>query len=175
MTFLPRIARLALAAGLVTLTALAAVPVLAADHAVSIVDKAFEPAEITISAGDTVTWTVTRSIGEPHSVTAGTPGEPVEGAEFDSGTAGLRDEGQAFQHEFAEVGTFDYYCTVHPVEMTGRVVVTAAGVPAEPGEAEGIPAESKILAAGILAVSIVLMFGAAWVWRRMNPATPARD
>ena len=32
------------------------------------------------------------------------------------------------------------------------------------------PQDSPDLAAGVLAVSIVLMFGMAMVWRRMNPA-----
>lgn len=33
-----------------------------------------------------------------------------------------------------------------------------------------IPAERRLLAAGVLLVAIVIMFGAAAVWRRMNPA-----
>jgi len=47
--------------------------------------------------------------------------------------------------------------------------------PSEPGaqEAAGIPADRRLLAAGILAVAIVIMFGAAAVWRRLNPASPA--
>ncbi|HXG26073.1 MAG TPA: hypothetical protein VNL94_04365 [Candidatus Binatia bacterium] len=33
-----------------------------------------------------------------------------------------------------------------------------------------IPVERRALAGGILVVSIILMFGLAWLWRRMNPA-----
>jgi plastocyanin len=168
MTFVPRITRLALAAALIAVAALAAVPVLAADHAVGIVDKSFEPAEITVAVGDTVTWTVTQAIGEPHSVTSGKSGEAGAGSAFDSGVEGLKDDGQTFQQAFPEAGTFDYFCSIHPVEMTGTVVVTASGGEAEVHEP--IPPERKLLAGGILAVGIVLMFGAALVWRRMNPA-----
>jgi hypothetical protein len=60
--------------------------------------------------------------------------------------------------------------------MSGEVVVLEAGQSAAPGEGEGeleatqIPAERRLLAGGVLLVAIVIMFGAAAVWRRMNPA-----
>jgi plastocyanin len=63
--------RLALAAAAVFALAVVGSPVLAAEHAVAIAGKAFEPATITVAPGDTVTWTVTTSIGEAHSVTSG--------------------------------------------------------------------------------------------------------
>lgn len=149
----------------------------AADHAVSIVDRTYEPAQVTVSVGDTVTWTVTKSIGEPHSVTSGKVGEPNAGSVFDSGIASLTNDGQTYQHTFDKPGEVDYFCTVHGAAMSGKVTVLAPGQSppaAEPpteGEAHTpIPPERKLLAAGILAVSIVLMFGGAMVWRRMNPA-----
>jgi hypothetical protein len=84
---------------------------------------------------------------------------------FDSGV-GLQDDGLTFEFTFAEAGTFPYFCTVHAAEMTGQVTVQAAA-----GEAhEGIPAERKLIAAGVLGVTLVILFAAAWFWRRMNPA-----
>jgi plastocyanin len=72
---------------------------------------AFNPAEVTIAAGDTVTWTNNDSVG--HDVT---------GDAFESGEAGGLGQGDTFEHTFEEAGTFDYVCTVHP-GMEGTVTV----------------------------------------------------
>jgi plastocyanin len=72
---------------------------------------AFNPAEITVAAGDTVTWTNDDSAG--HDVTAD---------EFESGEPGGIAQGDTFEHTFEEAGTFDYVCTVHP-GMEGTVTV----------------------------------------------------
>ena len=72
---------------------------------------AFNPAEITVKAGDTVTWTNEDSIG--HDVT---------GDDFKSGDAGGLGNGDTFEHTFDQAGTFDYVCTVHP-GMEGTVTV----------------------------------------------------
>ena len=114
-------------------------------------------------------------------MTSGTPED--SGKIFDSGTAGnnssfkLRDNGATFDHTFNEPGEYLYYCVIHPAEMTGKVVVLAPGAspppstePAPSEEHTGVPANDRLLAGGILVVAIVLMFGIAWLWRRMNPA-----
>ena len=176
-----RTRRLAFVAGSLLVAAAAVSPVLAANADVAIKGKAFEPSTITISQGDTVTWTVTESIGEPHSVTSGTPQD--SGKIFDSGTAGannsfkLRDNGASYQYTFDEAGEYLYYCVIHPAEMTGKVVVLAPGAspppsvePAPSEERTGVPVGNRLVAGGILVVAIVLMFGLAAVWRRMNPA-----
>jgi plastocyanin len=172
MTFAHRARRFALVAGAIAVLAIAAGPVLAAEQAVSIVDKKFEPAEITIAPGDTVTWTVTKAIGEPHSVTAGTPNQPKTDL-FDSGVAGLKDEGATFSFTFDEAGTYEYFCSIHSGEMTGKVIVGEGGEGGGEAVEEDHPPvapERKVLGAGILAATLVVLFGAAWVWRRMNPA-----
>jgi plastocyanin len=71
----------------------------------------FRPAEITVAAGDTVTWTNNDSAG--HDVT---------GDDFESGEPGGIAQGDTFEHTFEEAGTFDYVCTVHP-GMEGTVTV----------------------------------------------------
>ena len=166
--------RIALAAPALFVLALVVAPVLAANAAVGIVGKSFQPATITITKGDTVTWTVTQSIGEPHSVTSGTPQDA--GKTFDSGI-NLKDNGQSFQFTFKEPGEFIYFCVVHPADMTGKVVVLAEGASPPPSvepppteEKTGVPAERRLLAGSILVIALVLMFGGAWLWRRMNPA-----
>jgi plastocyanin len=78
---------------------------------VSMEGIAFQPAEVTVSAGDTVTWTNDDSVG--HDVTADS---------FSSGDPGGMAPGDTFEHTFEEAGTFDYVCTVHP-GMEGTVVV----------------------------------------------------
>jgi plastocyanin len=71
----------------------------------------FSPMEITIAAGETVTWTNNDPAG--HDVTADS---------FSSGDPGGLAEGDTFEHTFEEAGSFDYVCTVHP-GMEGTVVV----------------------------------------------------
>lgn len=75
---------------------------------VTIKDFAFQPAELTIKVGDTVTWT-----NEDSAIHTAT------GDGFDSGNLG---KGETFSHTFNEIGTFDYICTIHPY-MKGKVVV----------------------------------------------------
>jgi plastocyanin len=86
---------------------------LAADESVTIASFAFTPATVTISVGDSVTWT--NQDGTAHTATAS--------GTFDSGNlAG----GASYTATFSTAGTFDYLCSIHP-SMTGRVVVQAAG------------------------------------------------
>jgi plastocyanin len=85
----------------------------AANKDVEIVDRAYQPAMLTVDVGETVTWSNTTLM--PHTVTA------VEGA-FDSGTM----NGQtSFAFTFSKTGTFLYSCTIHP-SMKGTVVVRNA-------------------------------------------------
>jgi plastocyanin len=179
MTLVHRTWRLVLGCGLLLVALVAISPALAADVGVSIVGKSFQPAQIVVAQGTTVTWTVTQSIGEPHTVTSRKTDTQAQGAAFDSSTTDpglskLKDIGATFQFTFKDAGTFDYMCTVHP-EMTGQVLVLAPGQspPAAAsggGEAAAGTIDRKVIAAGILVVTLVVLFGAAIVWRRMNPA-----
>jgi plastocyanin len=78
---------------------------------VSMEGIAFNPEEITVAVGDTVTWTNNDSAD--HDVT---------GDDFSSGEPGGLAGGDTFEHTFEEAGTFDYVCTVHP-GMEGTVTV----------------------------------------------------
>ena len=78
---------------------------------VTVVDVAFQPADIEVVVGATVDWTNEDPFA--HTVTA------RDGA-FDSGTM---DDGETFSHTFSEPGTFEYVCAIHP-SMTGTVTVT---------------------------------------------------
>jgi plastocyanin len=75
---------------------------------------AFEPAEVTIVRGGTVTWTNTG--GTTHTVTSGTPDKPSN--KFNHAL----DNGKTFTVTFDESGTFEYFCSIHQT-MRGKVVV----------------------------------------------------
>jgi plastocyanin len=87
---------------------------LAADHAVAISGFSFSPGDITVTVGDTVTWTNADSTA--HTATA-------DDGSFDTGTLG---GGASDTVTFATAGTFAYHCSIHAA-MTGTVVVQAAG------------------------------------------------
>jgi len=65
----------------------------------------FDPAEITVKAGTTVTWTNSDDL--PHTVTK--DGGP--GGEFDSGDI---EPGGEYELTVDVPGTLDYICTIHP-------------------------------------------------------------
>jgi len=78
---------------------------------VSVVDVAFAPADIDIPVGTRVEWANDDPFA--HTVTA------RDGA-FDSGNL---ETGGTFSRSFAQPGTFEYFCAIHP-SMTGTVTVT---------------------------------------------------
>jgi plastocyanin len=113
----------------VALLGLAAASTAASDVNVSIVFRAYQPAQLTVLAGQTVTW---RNSGlGPHTVTA-------DAGQFDSGTL---QAGAAFSYVFSAPGTYPYSCLVHPT-MHGSVVVLGA-VP--PGFPVGAPLDAVLV------------------------------
>jgi len=78
------------------------------EYTVIIEDYAFQPAEIKIKSGETVTWINKDSVR--HNATDDT---------FDTGLLG---KDKSAQQQFDEAGTYDYYCTPHPY-MKGKVIV----------------------------------------------------
>jgi len=81
----------------------------------------FSPNPINVTPGTTVTWKNTDTVS--HYVTSGQPSDNTTGTVFDSGN--LIKPGSTYQFTFANAGTFNYFCTVHPW-MTGQVIVGAA-------------------------------------------------
>lgn len=88
---------------------------------VDIQNFAFTPQTITISAGESVTWTNKDSA--PHTATS--TGGPTS---FDTGRL---DQGQSKTIQFNTPGTYTYKCEFHP-SMTATVVVTSAATQAQP-------------------------------------------
>lgn len=86
------------------------------DNLVEITDFAFSPAELTITVGDSVTWTNLDAVEHTATATDG------------SWDTGLLGQGESGSITFTAPGTYDYLCTPHP-SMTGRIVVVAASQP----------------------------------------------
>jgi plastocyanin len=79
---------------------------------VKMVDYGFEPAELKIAAGTTVTWTNTGMM--PHDAAA-------DDGSFDTG---FLTSGKSATVTFTKPGTFPYICTLHPGLMKATVVVS---------------------------------------------------
>ena len=83
---------------------------------------AFNPMEITIQAGESVTWTNQDIV--PHTATSGNPGDDDLGAIFRSAQFG---QGGTFTHIFEDAGEFVYFCEVHPGTMRDAKVIVESG------------------------------------------------
>jgi plastocyanin len=79
--------------------------------AVFLRDLAFDPVELTIQSGETVTW-VWDDGGTSHDVV----GEGFRSELITGGT---------FSHTFEDPGTYPYICSIHP-NMVGTVIVESS-------------------------------------------------
>jgi plastocyanin len=87
-------------------------PGAAGGQTVSVVmtNRTYDPQEVTVKVGDTVTWV--NEDAPKHDVVA-------DNGEFKSQ---LFDKGQSFSYTFTKAGTYPYHCSIHP-GMTGTVIV----------------------------------------------------
>jgi plastocyanin len=76
----------------------------------------YNPETINISTGTTIEWT--NEDAAMHTATSGIPASGSDGV-FDSGILNL---GDTYQFTFADIGSYDYYCILHPW-MIGTVNV----------------------------------------------------
>lgn len=79
-------------------------------HTVAIDEFTFKPRQTIVSVGSPITWENHDDV--PHTIVA------TDGA-FRSGAL---DTGDQFSFRFDRVGTFDYFCSLHP-QMKGEIVV----------------------------------------------------
>ena len=75
---------------------------------VAIKDFAFDPPDLIIKVGDTVTWK--NNDGAAHTVKMET---------FESGNLS---SGDSFSFTFSDAGTYEYICGIHP-SMNGKIIV----------------------------------------------------
>ena len=92
-------------------TAAPATPASPSAQTVRIAGFAFQPAQVTVRVGTTVTWQ--NGDQAPHTATA-------DDRSFDTGRI---EGGQTGRETFQTAGTFPYHCDIHP-NMKGTVTVT---------------------------------------------------
>jgi plastocyanin len=78
---------------------------------VGLYDNYLRPPPVTVPAGATVQWT--NHGHHRHTVTA-------EAGQWDSGEVG---PGGVYRYTFTRPGMYPYFCTFHPAEMRGAIVV----------------------------------------------------
>ena len=98
-----------LAAGVPSLGA-ATVDAAARSASIEINNFAFGPADLTITAGTTVTWK--NEDGEVHRVQD----------DHNGFSSAALDTDDSFSHTFATPGVYHYICSIHPY-MVGKIVV----------------------------------------------------
>jgi plastocyanin len=79
---------------------------------VTIRDFAFDPPDLSVAVGTTVTWT--NEDNTTHTVT-GTDAGPIASPDLD--------QGATYSVTFDQTGTYRYICSIH-TQMTGTVTVT---------------------------------------------------
>jgi plastocyanin len=84
---------------------------------VSMKDIQFSPNDLTVKAGQTVTFTNDESV--PHDVHK----ESGPGGDFASGPDGGMQQGDTFKLKLDKPGTYKYVCHVHAPGMSGTITV----------------------------------------------------
>jgi plastocyanin/multisubunit Na+/H+ antiporter MnhC subunit len=87
----------------------------AASYSVTMKGYAFSPANLSVPAGSTVTWT--NQDTAPHDVKTTSGPVPIHSP--------MLDKGQSWSFTFTTPGSYGYVCTVHP-DMTAGITVRAA-------------------------------------------------
>lgn len=84
---------------------------------VSMENVQFDPKDVTVKPGETITFKNNESI--PHDVhkTSG-PGD-----DFSSGGSGEMQQGDTFELKLDQPGTYEYVCNVHAPGMAGTITV----------------------------------------------------
>ena len=84
---------------------------------VSMNNVQFDPTDLTIKAGETVTFTNDESV--PHDVHK----QSGPGGDFASGPDGGMQQGDTFKLKLDKPGTYKYVCHVHAPGMAGTITV----------------------------------------------------
>jgi plastocyanin len=84
---------------------------------VSMKNIQFSPNDLTVKAGQTVTFTNDESV--PHDVHK----ESGPGGDFSSGADGGMQQGDTFKLKLDKPGTYKYVCHVHAPGMSGTITV----------------------------------------------------
>jgi plastocyanin len=77
----------------------------------------FSPKDLTVKAGETITFTNDEAIAHDVHKTSG------PGADFASGPSGGMQEGDTFELTLDKPGKYEYVCDVHAPGMAGTITV----------------------------------------------------
>jgi plastocyanin len=95
-------------------------------NTVTLVDSSFNPANLTIKSGQTVTWQWNTCTDTTGGYGYGNGNPCIEHQiHFDDGSgiqSAVQNQG-TFNHTFTAAGTFKYHCLIHGAYMSGQVVV----------------------------------------------------
>lgn len=101
----------------------------------------YNPQQLTVNQGDTVTWV--NDDTEPHTVTSGVGAGLKSVQTNERGTPdGIFDSqffgaGKSWSYTFKNAGTYSYFCTIHPWMEAVVTVKSLASVPDYPVDAQG--------------------------------------
>ncbi|MFQ5798568.1 MAG: cupredoxin domain-containing protein [Bacteroidota bacterium] len=87
-------------------------------NTITMVNESFSPRSLTVTAGTTVTWKNNDSV--THTSTSDDTG-------IGAWETGDIPPGGSQRTTFNTVGTFGFHCSIHPVSMTGPIVVETGG------------------------------------------------
>jgi plastocyanin len=98
---------------------------------VMIMDDTYQPASLTVTVGDTVTWT--NHDQARHHVAGASGPEALQ--------APVLSQGQSWSHTFGAAGSYSYFCSVHP-DMAASLTVNPAPTPTTEAGTSGDDASS---------------------------------
>ena len=137
---------------------------------------AYNPAQLSVTAGTTVTWINQDTVG--HTVTEGDPDSPKSPAQrvFDSshGTEGANvitiPPGKSYSFTFTTPGEYDYYCIPHPY-MRGHITVVPSQTSGPQSYGYGDLTNFYILLTGkevigLSAFGVIVLVGLAMIFSR---------
>ena len=99
----------------------------AAPATVAVVDNRYEPVDVAINTGETVTWNY--NAGAVHNVRGQTG--PAEDPTWTAYNTPFKNTGTD-QRMFTQPGTYTYFCVAHPDVMKGTIEVTGPPVTPTP-------------------------------------------
>jgi plastocyanin len=88
-------------------------------NSVTITNNTFDPASVTVSVGQSVTWTWNACSSDGYGGNMCTD----HNVTFDDGVASSTKSEGSWSRNFAKAGTYPYHCSVHGSYMSGAVVV----------------------------------------------------
>jgi plastocyanin len=84
---------------------------------VSMQNIQFDPKDVTVNAGETITFTNDEAVAHDVHKTSG------PGKDFASGPTGGMQEGDTFELTLDQAGKYEYVCDVHAPGMAGTITV----------------------------------------------------